>query len=683
MDTFFNKLKGQSTIIVSIGVVLVIFTLIIPLPTVIIDMLLVFNIGFSLLLIIATMYIRKPLELSSFPSILLTITLFRLSLNVATTRSILLRADGGEVIKAFGNFVVGGNYVVGAVIFIIIIVIQFVVITKGATRIAEVAARFSLDGMPGKQMAIDADLNSGLINEVDANKRRAEIRRETDFYGAMDGASKFVRGDAIAGIIITLINIIGGLAIGVLQRHMPLARAAGTYTILTIGDGLVAQIPALVVSVAAGIVVTRSAGESDLGKDIMSQVLVNPTVLFIVAGVLFFCAVIPGLPFLPFIFLSGVIGGLGYMERRGKIVEEAPKAPPPKAEESEDIQKLMRVDPLELEMGYGLVPLVEREQGNNLLDRIGLLRRRIATELGVVIPPIRIRDNLELKPNQYLIKLKGVEVGRGIVMIGQALAMNPGTAKGKLNGAEVKEPVFGLPAYWVSGKEREHAEALGYTIVEPAAVITTHLQELIKSHAYELLGRQEVQNMIDRIKETHPAVVNELIPNVMKIGDVQKVLQNLLRERIPIRDMVTILETLADFAPSQRDVNELTESVRQAISRSISKQHQEDGKINCITLDPKLEQLIIDSIQRPEGERAILALPPNITQKIFTELSKWIEKLVAKNYQPILVCSPRVRTYVHKLIEPVLTHFVVLSYAEITPGIKLNPIGRLEVEDEH
>ncbi len=683
MDAFFNRLTGRGTIIASAGVVLVLFTLIIPLPAPVIDILLVFNIGFSLLLLIVTMSIHKPLEISSFPSILLIITLFRLSLNVATTRSILLHAYGGEVIKAFGNFVVGGNYVVGAVIFIIIIVIQFVVITRGATRIAEVAARFSLDGMPGKQMAVDADLNSGLITETEANERRSEIRREADFYGAMDGASKFVRGDAIAGIIITFINIIGGFAIGILQRHMSLASATGTYTILTIGDGLVAQIPALIISTAAGIIVTRAASDSDLGKDIISQMLVNPTSLFVVAGVLLLCAAVPGFPFFPFLFLSAVMGGLGYAKRRSRITEKIPKAASEKAEEPEDIQKLLRVDPLELEVGYGLVSLVERTQGNNLLDRIGLLRRRIAEELGLIVPPIRIRDNLELKYNEYEIKLKGVEVGKGTVMLGELLAMNPGTARGKLKGIETKEPVFGLPAYWVSVKDREQADALGYTTVEPSAVITTHLQEIIKSHAYELLGRQELQNVIDKLKESHPALVNELIPNVMKLGDVQKVLQGLLKERISIRDLVTILEALADSAATIRDVTQLTEIVRQSLARSISKQYQADGKMNCVTVDPKLEHQILESIQRTEGQQDVLALSPDLTRKIFNQLSLWTEKLLTKNYQPIIVCSPHSRPYIHKLISPILPHFTILSYAEIAPGVELNSIGKLEVKDEH
>ncbi|MFA5032206.1 MAG: flagellar biosynthesis protein FlhA [bacterium] len=679
-NLFTERLARQGTIIVAVGVLSIIAILIVPLPTPIIDIFIIFNIAFSLLLIVSTMYIHKPLDIASFPSILLLTTLLRLGLNVAVTRSILLKADGGKVIYAFGNFVVGGNYIVGVVIFIIIIIIQFIVITQGATRIAEVAARFTLDGMPGKQMAIDADLNTGLITEAEAKDRRLEIRRETDFYGAMDGASKFIRGDAVAGLLITAINIIGGLCIGVFQRHMPAQSALSIYTILTIGDGLVAQIPAIIIATASGILVTRMASESDLGRDIISQMLVNSKVLFIVSGALFVCAIVPGFPFFPFFLLSALIGGIGYLIKRSTSAD-APIKPTPStggAEEVEDWNKTLRIDPIEIELGYGNIDLVNKEKGGDLLDRVGLLRKRIASELGFVVPPVRIRDNLELQPEEYVIKVKGTEIAKGKVFLQGLLAMNPGSAKQKLDEDETTEPVFNLPAYWITRKERNRAEALGYTIVEPSVVVTTHLQETIKSYANELLGRQETQVIIDRAKETHPAVVNELIPNIMKIGDIQKVLQNLLAERISIRDTVTILEALADYAPVTKDIDQLTEFTRQALKRNISQQYKDaNGKINCVSIEPRFEQLILDSIEKNHTDSGF-SIEPKLAQSLFIEISKWIEKLALQNYQPIIISSPRLRNYLRKLITPIFPNLVVLSFSELDSRIPINSLGEIK-----
>ena len=678
-NLFTERLAKQGTIIVAIGVISIIGMLIVPLPTFIIDIFIIFNIAFSLLLIVSTMYIHKPLDIASFPSILLLTTLLRLGLNVAVTRSILLKADGGKVIYAFGNFVVGGNYIVGIVIFIIIIIIQFVVITQGSTRIAEVAARFTLDGMPGKQMAIDADLNTGLITEAEAKERRLEIRRETDFYGAMDGASKFIRGDAVAGLLITAINIIGGLCIGVFQRHMPAQSALSIYTILTIGDGLVAQIPAIIIATSSGILVTRMASESDLGRDIISQMLVNARVLFIVSAVLFVLAIVPGFPFFPFFFLSALVASIGFLIQKS-LSSEPPIKPTPSTSTDavEDWNKSLRIDPIEVELGYGNINLVDKDKGGDLLDRIALLRKRIASELGFIVPPVRIRDNLDLQPEEYLIKIKATEVAKGKVYFHDLLAMNPGHAKQKLDEQETTEPVFNLPAYWITRKERNRAEALGYTIVEPSVVVTTHLQETIKSYANELLGRQETQSIIDRAKETHPAVVNELIPNIMKIGDIQKVLQNLLAERISIRDTVSILEALADSAPLTKDVDQLTELTRQALKRNISQQYKDsNGKINCVSIEPRFEQLILDSIEKNHSDSGF-SIEPKLAQSLFIEISKWIEKLALQNYQPIIISSPRLRNYLRKLITPIFPNLVVLSFSELDSRIPINSLGEIK-----
>ncbi len=576
------------------------------------------------------MNIQGALQFSIFPSLLLITTLFRLALNVSSTRLILLQGYAGEIIRAFGNFVVGGNYVVGFVVFLILVVIQFIVITKGAERVAEVAARFTLDAMPGKQMSIDADLNAGLIDEKEARRRRAEIEREADFYGAMDGASKFVKGDAIAGLVITAINIIGGFAVGVGQRGMGLGEALQHYTLLTVGDGLVTQIPALLIATATGIIITRAASEANMGRDVSHQLLSEPRVLAIAAGVLVLFAVVPGLPTVPFLVLSLLFGLLGYASSRRhqeRQVQEMEKEAQREAEEAkkpERVSALLKLDAIELEIGYSLIPLVDANQGGDLLDRITMIRRQIAIELGLVVPPIRIRDNMQLGPNAYVIKIKGIEVGRGELMPGHYLAMESGPVSKRVSGIETREPAFGLPALWIPEEAKEEAELAGYTVVDSPSIIATHLTEIIRSNAAELLGRQDVKKLLDELKEDHAALVDEVVPELLTVGEVQRVLQNLLREGVPIRDLVTILETLGDFAWATKDQIFLTEKVREALARQISKQYTNDqGYIPVITLDPAWEQEIADALQHTDRGLTI-ALAPERVEAFYDGLSaRW------------------------------------------------------------
>ena len=596
-----QRFLKHSDIVLAGAVVLVIVMMIIPLPTALLDILFAFNITVSLTVLLVALYTLEPLDFSVFPSLLLVTTLFRLALNVSSTRLILLQGYAGQIIESFGNFVVGGNYIVGMVIFLILVVIQFVVITNGAGRVAEVAARFTLDAMPGKQMSIDADLNAGLINDEEARRRRRMIEKEADFYGAMDGASKFVKGDAIAGIIITLINILGGIAVGSFMLGLSLQESAQRFALLTVGDGLVSQIPALLISTATGIVVTRAASESNLGEDLTRQILAQPRSLGIASGVLFAFGLVPGLPTVPFFILSVLSGAAAYAVSRAMRAEEARRQAAEAARRQQaasqesvkpgDLVDALAVEPLELEIGYGLIPLVDRGQGGDLLDRITMVRRRIATELGLLVSPIRIRDNLELGPNEYVVKVRGNAVARAEIFPDRFLAMDSGMVTEKVEGIETKEPAFGLPAVWVSEADRDRAELAGYTVVDPSSVTTTHLAEIIKRYAPELLGRQDTKNTIDSLKESAPAVVDEVIPDVLTVGEVQKVLQNLLRERVPIRDMITILETLGDYGKSTRNVDVLSEYCRQALARTICRQYQdEEGMINVITVSPSLSR---------------------------------------------------------------------------------------------
>jgi flagellar biosynthesis protein FlhA len=683
-------LTRNSDITLAGAVVCILAFMIMPLPTFLLDLLLVFNITASLVILLVAMYLLRPLELSSFPSILLLITLFRLSLNIATTRVILLHGNegagaAGTVIKAFGSFVVGGNYLVGLIVFLILVVINFSVITKGAGRIAEVAARFTLDAMPGKQMSIDADLNAGFINEEQARSRRETLSREAEYYGAMDGANKFVRGDAVAGIIITLINILGGLAIGVFQQNMPFVSAAKTYTLLTVGDGLVAQIPALIVSTATGIIVSRAGSESSMGAEITSQILFHPRAIAMVAAVLLGFALMPGLPTLPFMTLALLAGGLAFVLVQAKRVEaqsaQEQSAQADKAVPREHITSLPPLDILAIEVGYGLIPLVDAEQSGELLERIKTIRRQMAHEIGIIIPPVHIQDNMQLNPGEYTILLKGNEIARGEMMPGYYLAMNPGAAEGKLSGVSTREPTYGLPATWIKEGAKESALSRGYTVVDTATIMTTHLAEVIRRHASELLGRQEVQLMLDYLKQSHPKVVDELVPNLISLGLVVKVLHNLLREQVPIRDLLAILETLGDWAPHTKDPDMLTEQVRHSLARTLTKTHQaSDATLPVITLGHSVEAALAEAFQKSEHGR-ILALDPGHANRMMHSLARQIERATAMNVQAVVICSSAVRAAFKKLTDRFIPNVCVLSYDEVLSNVEIRSLGTVELSD--
>jgi len=670
-------------IVVAIAIIAIVLLIIIPIPTLMMDILLTFNISLSLVILIITMYVKETLEFSNFPTLLLITTLFRLALNISSTRLILSNADAGSVIEAFGNFVIGNNIIVGILIYLIIVIIQFMVITKGAERVAEVAARFTLDAMPGKQMAIDADLNSGLISESEAKERRKKIQKEADFYGAMDGASKFVKGDAIAGIIITIINITAGFIIGVLQKGMDVAESASVYTNLTVGDGLVSQIPALLISTATGIIVTRAATESDLGTDMTKQLFSQPRALYLASGVLFLLA-FTGLPAFPNIILSGLFSFMAYnlnkTIKEAKIQEEALHEDDEADEmrRPENVMSLLQVDPIELEFGYGILPLVDANQGGDLLDRLVMIRRQCALDLGIVVPVIRLRDNIQLKPNEYVIKIKGTEVASGEIMFDNYLAMNPGTAEGDLEGIKTVEPAFGLPAVWITESQRERAEMMGYTVVDPPSIIATHLTEIIKAHSAELLGRQEVQKLLDNLKESYPALVDEVLPKTLSLGEIHKVLANLLKENISIRDLVTIMETLADYGVLTKDPDVLTEYVRQSLSRYITKRFVNGKKAKFITLSQELEQIIIDSVHQTDYGTYI-SMDPQITQAIAKSLMKEIQKFISIGEQPMVLTSPSVRMYFKRIAEGVSPGIIVLSYNEIDPSVEVQSIGMVNI----
>ncbi len=670
---------------VAVAVVLIVVMMVVPLPARLLDLLLAFNMAFALIVLLVTMYTSEPLEFSIFPSLLLITTLYRLALNVSSTRLILLQGYAGEIINRFGEFVVGGNPVVGFVVFLILVIIQFVVITRGAERVAEVAARFTLDAMPGKQMSIDADLNAGLITDQEARRRRREIEQEADFYGAMDGASKFVKGDAIAGLIITAINLIGGLAVGMLQRGLPLEAALRQYALLTVGDGLVTQIPALLIATATGIVVTRAASQASLGADLVSQISAQPRVLLVAGGVLLLFALVPGLPHLPFLVLSGAVLGLGWtMQNTARVKaarEEAGRRKQRDRErQPESVLKLLRVEPLEVELGYALIPLADPEKGGDLLDRVVMIRRQLALDLGLMVPPVRVRDNLqELEPNEYCIRLRGVEIARACLLPDHYLAMSPGEVEEELEGVPTREPAFGLPALWIPESERSRAELAGYTVVDPTSVLATHLAEIIKRHAHELLGRQEVQTLLDHVKETHPAVVEELIPDLLTVGEVQKVLRNLLRENVSIRDLVTILEALADHARTVRDPDELTEKVRAALSRVITRQFGLHENPRVITLDPEVERLLSEAVEDAREGREVV-LPPDKMRAIVQSLGVAAKKAAAKGHPPVVVCSPEVRPLFRKLAERILPRLAVLSYVEVEEGLQLESVGVVSFE---
>ncbi|HHV38644.1 MAG TPA: flagellar biosynthesis protein FlhA [Tepidimicrobium sp.] len=669
-------------VVVALGIIAIVVIIIIPIPNALLSTLLGINIAFSLLILLLSMYSKDVLEISIFPSLLLVATLFRLSLNISTTRGILAHGDAGKVVETFGKFVIGNNAVVGFIIFLIIIVIQFVVITKGAERVAEVSARFTLDAMPGKQMAIDADLNSGLITEEEARQRRADIQRYADFYAAMDGATKFVKGDAIAGIIITIINIVAGLSIGILSG-MPIDEAMQKYTLLTVGDGLVSQIPALLISTATGLIVTRAASESNLGQDLIEQLFGNRSkLLYIIAGVMILFGILTPLPKLTFLIIGLMFAFLGYsMDREIKLETDEPIEEISEAEElrkPENVLDLLKVDDIELEFGYGLIPLADVSQGGDLLDRIVMIRRQIAMELGLVVPIVRLRDNIQLNPNEYIIKIKGVQVTEGEIFFDHYLAMDPGTGEGEIEGIDTIEPAFGLPAKWITESEREKAEIFGYTVVDPPSVIATHLTEVIKERAYELIGRQDVKLLIDNVKEEYPAVVDEVVPKVLSLGDVQKVLSNLLKEQISIRDMVTILETLADYGSVTTDTDLLTEYVRQRLSGYITNKYVENSTLNVITLDNEVEEMIMNSINKTETG-SYLSLEPNVAQKILDNTLKAVQKLTSVGQQPIILTAPIVRFYFKRLTEQLTRDLIVLSYNEIEPLVEVQSIGMVNI----
>ena len=680
----FGDIFRSSSAMMAVGVIGILAVMMIPLPAIILDILLSFNIAISIIIMLMSMYILKPLDFSTFPSILLIVTLMRLSLNVASTRLILLHGSegtgaAGQVIKAFGTFVVGGNYVVGLIVFSVLVLINFVVITKGSTRVAEVAARFTLDAMPGKQMSIDADMNAGLISDADARSRRGEIEREANFYGAMDGASKFVRGDAVAGIIIVLVNIIGGLIIGVVQQGMEVAEAAKTYVLLTVGDGLVTQVPALIVSTAAGMLVTRTASTAALGEDVQKQIFTQPRAIATAAVLLFVFALIPGMPKISFILVSALIGVLAYnvFQRAKGRAEEAEEVPVPAVAETEE--GLTPLDKMGLEVGYGLISLVDVQQGGELLQRIKTLRKQLAQEMGFIIPSVHIRDNLQLKPNRYAFYLKGVEVAAGELMMGHYLAITNDDKGTKLMGIKTSEPAFGLPAVWVPDAQKDDAQAKGYVVVDPATVITTHLTEVIKAQADELLGRQEVQSLVDNLASHYPKIVEELVPKMVPISILQRVLQRLLRERVSIRDLLAILETLADYISITRNVDILTGYARQALSRTITKQYQDpDGNVNVVMLSPSIEDTISQSIQHTEFE-SFVSPDPNTVKKLIGSLQRLIANFETTGLSPVILCSPLVRCHLRKILEKFIPNVVVLAHNEITRDVNIKSFGVVEL----
>lgn len=683
--TVMERVAATAQIWVAGASVILVVLMIVPVQPWVLDALLSVNIALALIIMLTSLYTENALSFSVFPTLILIVTLFRLSLNISATRSILLRGYAGQVIEAFGNVVVGGNYAVGLVVFAILIVIQFVVITNGAGRVAEVAARFTLDAMPGKQLAVDADLNAGLITEAEARQRRKDIQRSADFYGAMDGASKFVRGDAVAALIIVFVNIIGGFVIGILQQGMSLVEALQRYTLLTIGEGIVTQIPALLVSTATGIIVTRAAAESSFGSELTSQLVQEPRALAIAGGLLILFGMF-GLPPLFMFACAAVVLALFFQRRRAIAVAAAKPALPagatnqPAVKPAESVVPLLSYDPMELEIGFGLIPLVDVSQGGDLLERITMIRRHAARELGIVVPPIRVRDNLQLKPSTYVVKIYGLEVARAEVMVSRLLAMNPGTATNGIEGIPTVEPAFNLPALWIPESGRGDAELAGYTVIDPTSVIATHLTELIKTHAPDLLGRQETSALLDNVKQHYPVVVDELVPGLLTVGEVQRVLQNLLRERIPIRNLLLILENLADGARASKDIDFLTERVRASMARHISAEYTENGLLSVITVDPRLETLLGEAARR--GEDAYALLDPNTVAKIYGSLTKQIQHAQQAGLQPVVLTSPQTRLALKRLTERAAPQLVVLSYSEIAAGLRVESIGQITTTDD-
>ena len=667
------------------AVIMVVAMLIIPLPHWLLSFLIIINITLALLVLLTAMNMKEALDFSIFPSIILLLTLFRLALSVSTTRAILSEGDAGDVVETFGNFVTGGNILVGLVIFLLLVIIQFIVITKGSERVAEVAARFTLDAMPGKQMSIDADLNAGLISEKEARERREKVSGEADFYGAMDGATKFVKGDAIASIIMVFINLLVGMIIGMVQMGLPFGEAAMKYSVLTVGDGLVSQIPALLISTATGIVVTRAASDGNLGADITNQLFAQSKLLYVAAATIFLLGIFTPIPLWITLPIAGALAlGAFLMDRDKKeelseIMELEEEVATDTMKSPENVVNLLSVDPIEFEFGYGLIPLVDATQGGDLLDRVVMIRRQLALELGLVIPVVRIRDNIQLQPNEYRIKIKGNELARGELLLDHFLAMSPGDDN-SIEGINTIEPSFGLPAKWITETVKEDAEMLGYTVVDPPSVVSTHLTEMIRANAYELLGRQETKQLIDHLRETHAILVDELTPTPLSIGEIQKVLAKLLRENVSIRNLPIIFETLADYAKLTSDPDILTEYVRQALARQITSQYGNSGNsLKVITVSGKVEKLIADSIQQTEHGN-YLAMDPNDSQYVLEAIAKEVERVSYMEQSPIVLCSPGVRMYLRQLTERYFPQIPILSYNELDAAIEIQSVGVVNVE---
>ena len=690
-NSIFGRLKfltENSDIAVAIGLMLILAVMIIPIPPFLLDMMIALTLSISIIILLVSVYTKRPLEFSTFPTILLVMTLFRLSLNVASTRNILLRGgtDGtsaaGDIIRSFGEFVVEGNYVVGIIVFIILVIINFMVITKGAGRVTEVAARFTLDAMPGKQMAIDADLNAGLINDEQAKTRRKEVAEEADFYGSMDGASKFVRGDAIAGILITAINILGGIIVGVAQNGMGVAEAAETFTLLTVGDGLVSQIPALIISTAAGIIATRNTSESALGAQIGQQFKLHPKAVYIASGVLLVFAMIPGLPKLPFLGMGLGLAFVAFKMDQDNVkvaIAQQSKVKEEKKATPDTLEDLLSLELVELEVGYGLVNLVDAEQNGDLLERITHIRKQFALDWGVIIPSVRIKDNLELKPGGYSLKIKGIEVTKGSLMSDHYLAMDPGSVIEKIAGIETVEPVFGLPAVWITEEQRDDAQYNGYTVVDLSTIIATHLTEVLKSNLHELFGRQELVRVLDNFKESHPKIVGDLIPDILNLGQVLKVLQNLLREGVSVRDLRTILEALSEYGTTIKDPDTLTEMARQSLFRTITDSvRSENGDIPLFTLDRAIEESIASNlIQTETGQQ--LSLDPKITQTILASLNEKIEEATNMGEKMVILCSPVIRNHFKRLTEKFIPNLIVVSHNELSPDANIRSLGTVRL----
>jgi flagellar biosynthesis protein FlhA len=688
----FEKFTKNTDLLIAFGLLAILSVMIIPLPPVLLDISLTFSLSLSIMILLTAVYTKRTLDFASFPSLLLITTLFRLSLNVATTRLILTHGHegpkaAGDVINAFGNFVVGNNYVIGLIVFLILVTINFIVITKGSGRVAEVAARFTLDAMPGKQMSIDADLNAGLINEQEARRRRKEIEQEADFYGAMDGASKFVRGDAIAGIIITIINILGGLLIGVLQKNLDLATAAKYYTMLTIGDGLLAQIPALIISTAAGTIVTRSSsGDAHIGTEIVQQLTMNSRPVYISSSVIALLGLIPGLPTVPFLLMGSLLAGTAWviakykqetMDTEKKKTDAALHAP-----KKENIEGMLSLDLIELEVGYGLINVVESDKSGDLLERIVSIRKQFALDLGIIVPSIHIRDNLQLAPGEYRLLIKGNKVGGGILRPEYMLAMDPGNVSKRIEGIQTREPAFGLDALWITASRKEEAEMAGYTVVDLPTVMATHFTEIIRAHAHELVGRQEVSQLIENFKKVNPKVIEELIPDLLPLGSIVRVLQNLLKEQVSIRDLLTIFETLADEAPKNKDVDVLTESVRRHLARAItSKYTTEQGQVPVMTLHPRVEELVANSLlQTDQGVQ--LVMDPGTASSLISEIANAVEGHPEVAAQPILLTSPTSRRHLYKLTSRFIPQLAVLSHNELTAEARVQSIATVEMRAE-